>query len=73
MSINFQEGFQYHLMENEKYFQQILLEKLDIYMETNKVGTLLSTKHKNELRMIMDLNIKAKIIKPLLKHTRTKE
>lgn len=59
-------------MEKEKSFQQIVLQKLDIYIQKKEeVETLLYTVHKNKLKIIIDLNIRSKITK-LLEGNRNK-
>lgn len=59
-------------MEKEKSFQQIVLQKLDIYIQKKEeVETLLYTVDKNKLKIIIDLNIRSKITK-LLEGNRNK-
>ena len=49
-----------------QFLWQIMLGKLDIYMQKNKVGSLPYTiLHRNILKWIKDLNIKTKIVKLL--------
>lgn len=51
--------------DEESLFPQMILRQLDIHMQKNKIGPLLHTHIKINLRLIKDLNIRAKTIKLL--------
>lgn len=44
-------------------FQQMILGQLDIHMQNDKFRSLSHTKHKNELKMVLDLSVRAKVRK----------
>ena len=47
LSNDFQQGCQDQLMGNGQSFQQMVLVKLDIHIQKNKVGPLVYARYKN--------------------------
>ena len=53
------------MMEKRQSLQQVLLGKLDSYMQKNEIRTFFYTMHKNKLKMIEDINVSPETIKLL--------
>ena len=66
--INLQQRRQEYRMEKRQSLQQVVLGKLDSYMQKNQPGLLVHTIYENKLKWIKDQNIRPETIKALEEH-----
>ena len=71
-SNNFQQRCQDYSKEKRQCFQQMVLDKQDIYMQKNEFGPLPDSIHKINSNCIEYINVRAKTIKLLGKNIEEK-